>query len=276
MPTPTDLVTDLPADFEVFGQAVDSTMADLKGGTSGQILSKNSNTDMDFVWITNDVGDITAVNAGTGLTGGGTSGSVTLALDSSAVIAPTIVDAKGDLIAATADNTPARLGVGTNGQVLTADSTASTGLKWATPSSGSTFVGCALYRSGTGTISNATATIIDWNSERLDTNAFHDNATNNTRITIPSGYAGKYLITWQWGFNFNASGYRQVQILLNGTQLPQSYNLVTMNGYTTQSAAIVYPLSVGDYLQLEVTQNSGGSLDSAATQDFFSVVYLGA
>jgi hypothetical protein len=52
MPTPTDLVTDLPADFEVFGQAVDTSLADLLGGTSGQVLSKNSNTDMDFVWVT--------------------------------------------------------------------------------------------------------------------------------------------------------------------------------------------------------------------------------
>jgi hypothetical protein len=50
MPTPTDLVTDLPADFEVFGQAVDSSMADLLGGTTGQVLAKNSNTNMDFVW----------------------------------------------------------------------------------------------------------------------------------------------------------------------------------------------------------------------------------
>jgi hypothetical protein len=50
MPTPTDLVTDLPADFEVFGQAVDTSLADLKGGTTGQFLKKNSNTDMDFVW----------------------------------------------------------------------------------------------------------------------------------------------------------------------------------------------------------------------------------
>ena len=67
MPTSSDLVTDLPADFEIFGQAVDTTLVDLKGGTTGQVLSKASNTDMDFTWIEQD--DTTlAFNAQTGTT----------------------------------------------------------------------------------------------------------------------------------------------------------------------------------------------------------------
>jgi hypothetical protein len=82
MPTPTDLVTDLPADFEVFGQAVDSTFAELKGGTTGQMLTKTSGTDMDFTWVTPEIGDITSVTAGTGLSGGGTTGAISLAIDS--------------------------------------------------------------------------------------------------------------------------------------------------------------------------------------------------
>jgi hypothetical protein len=166
MPTPTDLVTDLPADFEVFGQAVDTSMADLKGGTTGQILSKATNTDMDFTWITNDVGDITAITVTAPITGGGTSGSVGIAISgattsaagavqlsdststTSSVLASTptatkaaydlaaaatpksTFTAKGSIAAATAASTPANLSVGTNGQLLSADSTAATGLAW--------------------------------------------------------------------------------------------------------------------------------------------------
>lgn len=103
-PDDTDLVKDGAAAMRTLGNSIDTSFVDLKGGTTGQVLSKASGTDLDFAWTNADP--------------------------------LTILDAKGDLISATAADTPARLAVGTNGQVLTADSTASTGLKWATPAGG--------------------------------------------------------------------------------------------------------------------------------------------
>lgn len=105
-PADTDLVKDGAAAIRTLGNGIDTSFLDLKGGTTDQVLAKNSNSDLDFKWV---------------------------AQDDSNAIQNAIVDAKGDLISATAADTPARLAVGTNGQVLQADSTTATGLKWATP-----------------------------------------------------------------------------------------------------------------------------------------------
>lgn len=77
-------------------------------------------------------GTITGVTAGTGLTGGGTSGNVTLSVDTSIYISPQVVDAKGDLIVGTAADTVGRLGVGalTTNAMLVTDSSQTSGLKW--------------------------------------------------------------------------------------------------------------------------------------------------
>lgn len=127
-PDDTDLVKDGAAAIRTLGSSIDSSLVDLKGGTTGQVLSKNSATDMDFIWV---------------------------AQDDSNAIQNAIVDAKGDLIAATAADTPARLAVGTNGQVLTADSTAATGIKWATPS------GSALVLTGSADFTTSSAVNIN-------------------------------------------------------------------------------------------------------------------
>ena len=81
-PADTDLVKDGAAAIRTLGNGVDTSFLDLKGGTSGQILAKNSNTDLDFVWVANDVGDITGITTGTdsGLSGGVTSGTAVLRL----------------------------------------------------------------------------------------------------------------------------------------------------------------------------------------------------
>lgn len=134
VPTSTDLVKDGATAIEALGDSIDASLLDLKGGTSGQVLAKNSNTDMDFIWVTDAAGDITGVTAGTGISGGGTSGTVTVTNSMA-----TAIDAKGDLVAGTAADTFARLAVGTNGQVLTADSAETTGLKWSTISGGFTY-----------------------------------------------------------------------------------------------------------------------------------------
>lgn len=299
VPTSTDLVKDGATAIEGLGDAIDASLLDLKGGTSGQILAKNSNTDMDFVWIANDQGDITGITATSPLTGGGTSGAVTvgilngttsnlgavqlsdstsststtLAATANAVkitydlangaIAKSIVDAKGDLIAATAADTVSRLAVGTNDQVLTADSTAATGMKWATPA-GASFAGCSLYRSTDLSVANATATDIGFTAEYYDTDAFHDNSTNNARITIPAGKAGKYLFTSSVVWSNNGTGERQMSLRKNGSQLgwESIESDAVAASYSVTNGARVLDLAVGDYVTLTVTQNSGGALDA--------------
>lgn len=82
-------------------------------------------------WIAAPIGDITGVTAGTGISGGGTSGTVTITNSMATEIA-----AKGDLIVGTGAATFDNLTVGANGTTLVADSSTATGLKWATPAGG--------------------------------------------------------------------------------------------------------------------------------------------
>jgi hypothetical protein len=269
MPTSASLVTNLPADFNTFGQAVDTSMAQLKGGTTGQILSKTSATDMAFTWITNDVGDITAVTAGTGISGGGTSGAVTVTNSMA-----TAITTAGDLIKGTGSGTFDRLGIGSTGQVLTVTAGAPA---WATPSSGTpAFVGVSVYDSvGAGqSISNTTYTALTYDSENYDTDSFHSTSTNTSRLTIPTGKGGKYQINTFVNWDSTSGGRRIVTIYKNGTNTRVLGNQ-TSSGYLGQTGAYVIELAAADYIQVFVYQDSGGTRN-CDEQKYFQATYLGA
>jgi hypothetical protein len=251
-PDDTDLVKDGALAIRTLGSAIDTSLVDLKGGTTGQVLSKTSNTDMDFTWVTSD--DANAIQNA-------------------------IVDAKGDLITATAADTPARLPVGTNGQVLKADSSTATGLAWGSASS--SFVGAYLYRGSDKTIANSTATAVDYNNETFDTDGFHDNVTNNTRLTIPTGKGGKYLFYAKVRWANSATGARFGQFKINNTT---SYNALRAVGQLSGDTTIftysdIYNLSDGDYVEHIVLQQSGGNLNlegGSAVDSAFGCIFLGA
>lgn len=219
-------------------------------------------------------GDITAVTAGTGISGGGTSGAVTITNSMA-----TEITASGDIIVGTGSGTFDNLPIGTTGQVLTADTTVSPyKVKWASPSAAS-FVGCSVYNSSTQTFANNTETTINFDSEYFDTNGFHDNVTNNSRITIPTGYGGKYLISAANRWVQNTNGARNMMLYVNNVSVMDLMNLpgnAATLSYCFRS--VIYTLAAGDYIQIKATQSSGGNLDMylRTIEMPFSVQWLGA
>jgi hypothetical protein len=192
IPQSTDLVKDGATAIAALGQDIDTALVDLKGGTTGQVLAKASGTDLDFSWV--------------------------------AVDPLTILDAKGDLISATAADTPARVAVGTNGQVLMADSTQSTGLRWATPAGGGKVL--QVVTATTTTVTSTTATT--------------PQATSVTATITPTSATSKILIIVSNGFvqtnnQFNNAKCKVFRGSVAGTQV----DMITETQINTATALVV-------------------------------------
>ena len=242
-PDNTGLVKNGALDIRTLGNSIDASLVDLKGGTTGQVLAKASGTDMDFSWV---------------------------AQDDSNAIQNAIVDAKGDLIGATAADTPARLAVGTNGQVLTADSTAATGLAWATPAAGamtlirrSTFTNVA----GTGTtfdgvFTTTYKTFLVVLERVFSVSAQTDDLQMQLRTNVPAtktaNYYGNLMTT---PYNSGSSTFTQQSATAQFTLA-----LTIGEGNYPSSASITFArVSDGAYRSVWYGQGQSGATDQAVT-----------
>jgi hypothetical protein len=183
-PDDTDLVKDGAAAIRTLGQAIDTSLQDLEGGTTGQVLSKTSNTDMDFTWVTTDdanaiqnaivdaKGDIIAASAND------TPARLAVGTDNHRLVAAsgettglkyvadtqnTVIDAEGDLLVGDAADALQRLAIGSNAQVLTVDTSVDGKIKWATPAGGGGKVLQVVYGSTTGEVASSSTTYADTN-----------------------------------------------------------------------------------------------------------------
>ena len=220
-------------------------------------------TTTNYSWSTPDDTDLVKDGAAAIRTLGSSIDTTTAALNPSTTL--------GDIeYRSSTANTNTRLGIGTTGQVLTV---AGGVPSWASP--GSAFVGCALTKTAVQSTSNNTLTTMTWDSENFDTDGFHDNATNNSRITIPAGKAGKYLFIAIINWNSNASGYREVRFTKNGTAQTYANISATPTGEAATVTTSIFNLAEGDYVEAKVEQSSGGSLD-VKSYSIFQCQYLGA
>ena len=174
MPTAVNLVTDLPADFEVFGQAVDTDFVDLLGGTTGQVLAKASDTDLDFVW-----------SADAGMTNPMTT--------------------TGDVIYSSPGSTPVRLGIGSTADVLTVAGGVPT---WAAPGASYTLISTTNLNTTPFTLTSIPQTYLDLVLVVENFLPSSDNDTLAMRINNDSGanrYASDFGVTQATG-SFNRTG----------------------------------------------------------------------
>ncbi|MFZ9922720.1 MAG: hypothetical protein ACO3E4_07405 [Candidatus Nanopelagicaceae bacterium] len=133
-PDDTDLVKDGALAIRTLGSAIDTSLVDLKGGTTGQVLSKTSNTDMDFTWVAQDDAD---------------------------AIQKSLIDAEGDLIVGDAADAVQRLAIGSNGNVLTVDTSVDGKIKWAAPAAGGGKVLQVVFAETSTEAVNTTSTFAD-------------------------------------------------------------------------------------------------------------------
>lgn len=126
------------------------------------------------------------------------------------------------------------------------------------------FAGCRVYQNAGVVISS---TILSFQVENFDTDAFHDNSTNPSRITIPTGKAGKYHFGASVDINSNTEC--RVKLKLNGTTFLAKNTGGNSANHFGSSVSTIYDLAVGDYIEVEASSSSGAATSSGDAQTNF-------
>ena len=124
------------------------------------------------------------------------------------------------------------------------------------------------FHNANHSVTDTVATILPFNSERFDTDAIHDTSTNNSRLTCKT--AGTYLIGAQVEWGAGAGSSRRVSIRLNGTtEIANVFDSVNaVSQIKRQEVVTLYELAVNDFVEVEVLQISGGSLNIVAAGNY--------
>lgn len=122
---------------------------------------------------------------------------------------------------------------------------------------------CSAYADAAQSVNDSTDTYLTLNQEDYDVGTMHDLVTNNTRVTVPVGGGGLYLIRGGTSFAADADGYRELFLRKNGTTKMTAVRYPSAGGAVTTGVEIsqVLVLAAGDYLELGVAHTAGAALD---------------
>jgi len=176
----------------------------------------------------------------------------------------TVVAASGDYSFLQLSDTPASY-AGAGGQFVKVNAGA-TALEFVAGGGGGGFTEAAsANNTGDTLISNSTNTVMPFNAESFDTDAMHDNAVNNSRLTINT--AGTYIFGFDGRWENDGAGFRRIQLRKNGTTVVGEQHTQNVGGATEMFQCVTFPIQeaiVTDFFEILVFQNSGGALDMEA------------
>lgn len=133
-----------------------------------------------------------------------------------------------------------------------------------------TFAGVRVYQTGTTSIDGSAYTALAFAAENYDSDAFHDNASNNSRLTVPTGKAGKYMIGGSMKITTTSAKTAGIQIRLNGsTVIAASTGQGGVVNVNSVSVATTYNLSEADYVELLGASTSAETSSGDANTSFW-------